>query len=240
MNNAMNIGVQMWSVDDIWKKNPAEAFRRLRGIGYTGVQSMGFFSMDWNELATILDGEGLRIVDMPFTMKVMADSESKFIDFCGRFGVDFAFEPFADFKTADEWRRHAAELAEIGERFSGHGIRVGYHNHQHETRTVVDGMRPIDILFEAGVAFELDVGHVKVAGEDPVEWLGRLGGRVPSIHAKPAGSKSVGGEGDANDWPSILSAASAAGSKWAVVECEDRRDTFQDVEDSMNYLKTIA
>ncbi len=238
MPGKLEIGCQMWSVDDIWKKDPAGALRRLRAMGYAGVQSMGFFSMDWDELARMLDGEGLRIVDMPFTTKLLAGGESKFLDFCGRFGVDFAFEPFADFKTAEEWRRHAAELAAIGERFAARGIRVGYHNHQHEIRNAVDGARPIDILFDAGVSFELDVGHLKVAGEDPVEWLGRLKGRVPSIHAKPAGDKSVGGANDANDWKAILAAAEAAGTKWAVVECEDRRDTFEDVAASMDFLAT--
>ena len=37
--NGIRIGVQMWSVNDLWKKNPADALRRLKALGYDGVQS---------------------------------------------------------------------------------------------------------------------------------------------------------------------------------------------------------
>ena len=53
------------------------------------------------------------------------------------------------------------------------------------------------------------------------------------------GGNSIGGEGDANDWRSIFAAAAAAGTKWAVVECETRRNTYADVEASVAYLKGL-
>jgi len=235
----LKIGVQMWSVNDLWKSDPVAAFRRLRAIGYTGVQSFGFYAMDWNELEKMLDGEGLRIVDMPFYMKTLKEDEPKFMDFCVRFGIDFAFEPYTNYKTGAEWAKHAQELVAVSRRFAAKGIRVGYHNHQHEIRDRYDGKSPADFLYEAGLAFELDVGHVKLAGGDPVAWLKRLGGRVPTIHAKPGGGNSVGGPGDRNDWPAIFAAASFAGANWAVVECETRRNTYEDVELTMHYLKGL-
>ena len=237
--NGIRIGVQMWSINDLWKGDPAAAFRRLKAMGYDGVQSVGFYSMDWDELEKMLDGEGLQIVDMPFFMKFLADGDSKFLDFCKRFGVDFIYDPFEKKTSAEEWRALAGTLTEIAGRFASHGIRVGYHNHQHEFREKYDGKTPFDILFETGMPFELDVGHVKLADNDPVEWLGKLKGRVPSIHAKPGGGNSVGGAGDANDWKAIFSAAAASGTKWAIVECETRRNTFEDVEASMKFLKGL-
>lgn len=238
--NGVRIGVQMWSVAELWKKDPAGAFRRLKAIGYDGVQSIGFYSMNWDELEKMLDGEGLQIVDMPFFPKFLADGDSKFLDFCKRFGVDFIFDPFEQKKSAEEWRAFIGTMKEISGRFASHGIRVGYHNHQHEFREKYDGKSPFEMFYEAGMPFELDVGHVKLADNDPVEWLGKLKGRVPSIHAKPGGGNSVGGEGDKNDWPAIFAAARTAGVRWAVVECETRRDTYQDVEDTMAFLKKMA
>ena len=238
--NGIRIGVQMWSVSELWKKAPAGAFRRLKALGYDGVQSIGFYEMDWDELEKMLDGEGLQVVDMPFFPKTLADGDGKFLDFCARFGVDFAFDPFEQRQTADEWRELAATLGDIAGRFADHGIRVGYHNHQLELTQNFDGKRPLDMLFDAGLPFELDVGHVKLAGDDPVGWLGRLKGRAPSIHAKPGGGNAIGGDGDANDWKAIFAAAAVAGTKWAVVECETRRDTYQDVEDSMSFLKSLS
>ena len=237
--NGIRIGVQMWSVNDLWKKSPADALRRLKAMGYDGVQSFGFLAMDHGELEKMLVDNGLRIVDMPFYMKNVApDSFGKFLDFCLRFKIDFVYEPYSKFATGAEWRRHADELVEVGERFKPYGIRVGYHNHRHELQGHFDGKTPLEYLFDAGLAMELDVGHVKLAKDDPVAWLKRLKGRVPSIHAKPGGGNTVGGKDDANDWKAIFSAAAAAGTKWAVVECETRRNTYADVEASIGFLKS--
>ena len=108
----LRIGVQMWSVHELWKKDPVAAFRRLKQMGYDGVQSFGFYAMDWNELEKMLDGEGLQIVDMPFYMKNVRPGEfEKFVEFCQRFRIGFAYEPSSKPKTAGEWTRHAAELA---------------------------------------------------------------------------------------------------------------------------------
>ena len=238
--NGIRIGVQMWSVNDLWKKNPADAFRRLKALGYDGVQSFGFLAMDGNELEKMLDDNGLQIVDMPFYMKTVApDSLNKFLEFCQRFKIGFVYEPYAKFSTGSEWRYHADELMALGEKFKAYGIRAGYHNHQHELRQHFDGKTPLEYLSDAGLPFELDVGHVKLANGCPVRWLEKLNGRVPSIHVKPGGGNSVGGAGDANDWPAIFKAAAASGTKWALVECETRRNTFADVEASMAYLKSL-
>ena len=32
--NGVRIGVQMWSVNDLWKKDPAGAFRKLKALGW--------------------------------------------------------------------------------------------------------------------------------------------------------------------------------------------------------------
>lgn len=243
--NPIRLAAQMWSVNDIWKKDPAGAFRRLRALGYEGVQSFGFLAMDWKELGKMLDGEGLKIVDMPFYMKNVKPGEyERFLDFCRTFDIRFVFEPWyapdksvAEAEKGKAWRKHVAELVEVRAKFAADGLRCGYHNHQHEFRENYGGVRPMDMLRDAGFDFELDVGHIKLAANDPVAYLKGLAGRVPSIHAKPGGGLSVGGEGDANDWRGILSAASAVGCEWAVVECETRRNTFEDVEKSIAFLK---
>ena len=238
--NGIRVGVQMWSVNELWKKDPVGAFRRLKALGYDGVQSFGFLAMDWNELEKMLDGEGLQIVDMPFYMKNTKPGEfEKFVDFCQRFKIGFAYEPFAKYPTATDWRKHAEELAALRGKFAAKGIRIGYHNHQHELREHHEGKTPLEFLIDAGLDFELDVGHVKLAHGCPVRLLEQLKGRVPSIHAKPGGGNSVGGVGDANDWRAIFAAAKAAGTQWAIVECETRRNTFEDVSTSAAFLKGL-
>ena len=239
--NGIRIGVQMWSVNDLWKNDPAAAFRRLKAMGYDGVQSINFFFMNPAELEKMLDDNGLMIVDMPFRKAfVTPEKFNEYVEFCQRFKVDFVFQPREKATTATEWRKHSEWLRELGEKFRPYGIRVGYHNHQHEFTEHFEGKRPIDFLYDAGIPMELDVGHIKLAKDDPVKWLNLLKGRVPSIHAKPGGGDSIGGKRDANDWKAIFSVAAATGARWAVVECETRRNTYADVEASMAFLRTLS
>ena len=238
--DGIRIGVQMWSVNDLWKADPVASFRRLKAMGYDGVQSVHFFFMKPEELEKMLGDTGLQIVDMPFRKTfVEPDKFNEYVEFCQRFKVDFVFQPREKAATAAEWRKHSEWLRELGEKFRPYGIRVGYHNHQHEFTEHFEGKCPIEFLYDAGIPMELDVGHVKLAKDDPVKWLNMLKGRVPSIHAKPGGGDAIGGAGDANDWKAIFSAAAAAGTRWAVVECETRRNTYADVEASMKFLRGL-
>ena len=59
------------------------------------------------------------------------------------------------------------------------------------------------------------------------------------LGAKPGGGNSIGCTEDATDWPTLMRAAAEAGVKWAIVECEERRNTYQDVEDAMQFLKNL-
>ena len=116
--NGLRIGVQMWSVNDLWKKNPAEALRKLKAMGYDGVQSLGFFSMNHDELEKMLGDNALEIVDMPFRVSMLSpDGFGRYLEFCQRFKIGFVYDPIERFSTGAEWRRHADWLAEMGMKF---------------------------------------------------------------------------------------------------------------------------
>lgn len=235
----LRLAVQMWSVDKLWRKDLPGSFAKLRAMGYEGVQSLAFLDQDRKALEKALRDNGLIVVDMPFRRAMMApDRINSYLEFCDQFGIRFIYDPWEPCKTADEWSKVADELAELAVKLAPRGLRVGYHNHRVELETrYPDGRTPMDILADRGLPFELDVGHVKLGGGDPVAWLRRLSGRVPSIHAKPGGGNWTGCAEDANDWSAILPAAVSAGAEWAVVECEERRDTFADVDASARYLR---
>lgn len=237
----LRLAVQMWSIEKIWKQDLPGAFARLRAMGYEGVQSLAFLDQDRTVLEKALKENGLIIVDMPFRRAMLKPERiSSYLEFCDQFGIRFIYDPWEGCKTADEWKRVADELAELGAKLAPRGMRVGYHNHRQELETKFPGgVTPLEILANRGLPFELDVGHVKLGGGDPVPWLKRLAGRVPSIHAKPGGGNSVGCMDDGNDWPAIVAASRAAGVEWAVVECEARRDTFEDVEASAEFLRPL-
>ena len=242
----LRLACQMWSVKDFWEKDPekgfAEAFPRLRAMGYEGVQSMAFWNVDHDRLAALLDANGLKLADMPVSFDhVEGTNVASTVAFCRRFDVSFVYIPWFKGKTAAEWREFCARLAAAGRRLAPYGIRVGYHNHVHEFTEPLQGEYPADILkADRNVNLELDIGPVTESGNDAPTWIAALSGRIPGLHAKPYGATAAGAPGDRQDWPKVVAAARKAGVKWFVVECEKRKDTYADVEASAAYLKPLC
>ena len=243
--NKMRLGCQMWGVKEFWEKNPekgfAEVFPRVRAMGYEGVQSMAFWKIDPDRLESLLKANDLALADMPVNFDhVEGANVANTVAFCRRFNVDFVYIPWFGGKTADEWRDFCARLNAAGKRLAPYGIKIGYHNHIHEFTKPLNGEYPADILkADCNVNLELDIGPVTESGNDAVKWISDLSGRIPGMHAKPYGATAAGSPGDVQDWPKIVSAARKAGVKWFVVECEKRKDTYDDVAASAGYLKTL-
>lgn len=241
----LKLACQMWSVKDIWQKNGdiTSVFPQLAEMGYEGVQSKAFWDCDPDKLEKALIASGLKIADLPVGFPELETEAAlaKTVAFCKRFDVDFVYIPWFKPKTLDGWKDFTRKLDEYGRRLAPSGIRIGYHNHLHEFAEPLDGVCPGDVLVNCPTFnFELDVGPVLESGRVPAEVLGRLAGRVPGLHAKPYPGTFAGAPDDRQDWPAILAAARAAGTKWIVVECEKRKDTFDDVRLSAAYFTKSA
>ena len=234
----MRLACQMWGVKDFWEKDPergfAEVFPKLRAMGYEGVQSMAFWKIDPDRLEALLKSNGLALADMPVSFDhIEGANVDKTVAFCRRFGVDFVYVPWFKGKTSAEWRDFCKRLSAAGRRLRPYGIRVGYHNHLHEFTEQLQNEFPADILkSDREVNLELDIGPVAESGRDAPTWIADLSGRVPGLHAKPYGASAVGAPGDVQNWPKVIDAARRAGVKWFVVECEQRKNTYDDVAGS--------
>ena len=242
----MKLGCQLWSVKDIWQRNGdvTSVFPRLAEMGYEGVQSMAFWDCDPDKLESALKANGLEIVDMPVSFeRVDTDAAlAKTVAFCRRFNVDFLYIPWFGGKKVADWRGFCDHLADVGERLKPHGIRIGYHHHIQEFgRPMEGGVLAWDVLTkDPRVNFEPDVGPMTESGGDAVSILRSIGGRIPcGFHMKPFPGSAAGAADDRQDWPAIVAAARAAGAKWAVVECEKRKDTFEDVAASARFLRPL-
>lgn len=241
----MGLACQLWSIKDIWEKcgDITSVFPDLAAMGYEGVQSMAFWKQDADKLEKALAANSLVIADMPINFGHVETDEAlaKTVAFCKRFGIDFVYVPWwKPQKTIAGWRDFVKRLDEASVRLAPYGIRVGYHHHLHEFADNVDGVYPADVFIaHPTFNFELDVRPILEAGRDPAQVLGQLSGRVPSIHAKPYPGTFAGAPDDRQNWPAIIAAACATGTKWLVVECEQRKNTFDDVKASATYFRSL-
>ena len=240
----MRLGCQLWSIKDIWQKNGGvtSVFPQLAAMGYEGVQSMAFWQCNPDELEQALAANKLAVADMPinFTHVDTDEALEKTVGFCRRFDVDFVYIPWWKPKTLAGWAEFAVRLDDVGRKLAPFGIRAGYHHHIHEINEPLDGAHPFDVLLRHPTFnFELDVGPILEAGRDPAQTLRALPNRVPGLHAKPYPGTFAGAPDDRQNWSAILAAARAIGTKWIIVECEQRKDTFDDIQRSADYLRPL-
>ncbi len=241
------IALQLYSVRDEMQQDFEGTLRKVRELGYDGVEFAGLFNLSPAAVRDMLRDAGLTPVSahVPF-VDMMADPEKVVADYkeigCAYIAIPYLtpeFRPGAE--KFDEISRGAAL---IGEAASRAGLTLLYHNHDFEFEKLGSAYA-LDVLYEKVPASllqtELDTCWVKVAGEDPAAYIRKYSGRAPVVHLKDfAGSKQenmyelIGlDEGKKNadggfefrplgkgvqDFPAILAASQEAGAKWVVVE----------------------
>jgi len=238
-------GVQLWSVKALCEKDFIGTLKALKQMGYAGVQCGGFFNHTASELKTIFADNGLAPAGMQMQAEKIVKPENlaASVAFAHELGTPYLFVPFFDAKTPDGWKRFGEQMATAATAFKAAGIRLGYHNHQHEFRDTFDGVCKWEFLFKntsPDVCQQLDIGHCTLAGADPVYWLNKYPGRIPAVHAKTASKSSgaVGGPTDAVKWDAVFPACETAGTEWYVVEAEVHQDALDDVRSSLQFFKS--
>jgi sugar phosphate isomerase/epimerase len=235
-------GVQLYSVRKLCEKGFSGTLKALQAMGYEGVQCGGFFGRTAKELNALFKDHGLAAAGM----QMQADSILKpealpaSIDFARELGAPYLFIPHFDAKTADGWKRFGGQLSVAAEAFKKAGLRLGYHNHQHEFRDTFDGLCKWQILFDntsPDVCQQMDLGHCMLAGEDPAHWLKKYPNRNPAVHVKAASTTTGVVGADGANWDIAFEACEADITEWFVVEAEIRPDTLDDVRGCIAFMK---
>jgi len=139
-----------------------------------------------------------------------------------------------------------AELYNVaGAKLAAEGLKLCYHNHDHEFRTTFNGLCALDVLAEytdpTNVYFELDIAWITFGGADPVHVLNKMAGRVPAIHVKDLHSLSERnqftsvGTGVVNVKESIQTAMET-GVVWMTVEQDTLRNLTAFETITVSYL----
>jgi sugar phosphate isomerase/epimerase len=164
-------------------------------------------------------------------------------------GIGTVIQAWVDpgrWQTADGIERIADALNTVAARASAEGIRVGYHNHQFELETRIDGRHALEVfaeLLDPGVVLEVDTYWAFAGGADVPALLGRLGERVAAIHVKDGDGTldtkhQVAAGSGILPIPEILAAAPAA---LRVLELDDTDgDLVEALRDGRRYVLGLA
>jgi len=201
-DQALPVGIQLYTVNADMTKDPAGTLKKLAEIGYTEVETAGWGKLSPAEFRDLLRNAGLRV---PSAHLMFGMQESgKLLDEAKTVGVEYVvssvltashpangeqdFLKILNTMTADDFKRTAGMANEIGQQAKAAGLKYAYHNHNFEFRDLGNGQTGYDILLKetdpAVVKFEADCGWMKVAGKDPVDFLTRYGSRYAMLHIK--------------------------------------------------------
>ena len=244
---AFPVAIQMYSLRQEASENFYATLKKVKELGYDGVEFAGLFGHTAEEVRDMCADIGLTPISahVPY-VDMVADPEGV-LEVYAKIGCQYVVVPYLATKHrpgGDEFSEVIKNIAMLGGVAKKLGMTLLYHNHDFEFMKL-DGKYALDILYEEVPAdllqTELDMCWVNVGGEDPVEYLLKYSGRSPIVHLKDFdGEKSddmyelIGIEKKApvrpanfefrpvgygkQDFPSILKAAEKAGAFWVVVE----------------------
>jgi sugar phosphate isomerase/epimerase len=93
------------------------------------------FGRTAKELNTLFKDHGLAAAGMQMQAdRIIKPRTGASVEFARELGAPYLFVPHFDAKTADGWKRFAEQMSVAAQAFKAAGIRLGYHNHQHEFR----------------------------------------------------------------------------------------------------------
>ncbi|QSF47306.1 sugar phosphate isomerase/epimerase family protein [Paenibacillus tianjinensis] len=248
------IAAQMYTLREFTQtpEGLRDAFQKLKEIGYQAVQISGIGKIDPQLVKQYADEAGLVICATHISWDRLVNdldalaAEHKLWN-CKYIGLGAM--PVEYQNSLEGYRTFARLASEIARTLhKEHGLQFIYHNHDFEFERV-DGITGIEVLLEESdvkaLGFELDLYWVQAGGGSPVDWIHKVQGRMQVVHLKDmeiVGRKQVFaeiGEGNMN-YKNIIQACRETGVEWYVVEQDVcRRDPFESLAISLNYLQKL-
>ena len=228
-------GLQLYTVRSLMEQDVEGTLRTLAGIGYQEVEFAGYFNRTPAALRATLDAAGLRAPSAHIPLDALRASLPGVLAAAAALGHQYVVCPYtvdAD-RTADGYRRLAAEFTRIGQACRARGVQFAYHNHDFEFADLGGGRTGYDILLAESdpqlVQMELDLYWATKAGRDPVALFAANPGRFPLCHVKdlrdPRGTQAMAPVGEGTiDFARIFAAGGGAGLRHFFVEHDNAAD----------------
>ena len=209
------LGIQLYSVRDDMKKDPAGTLKKLADIGYKNVEHANyadrkFYGYKASDFKKLLKDTGLEMHSGHTVMGRQHWDENKqdFTDLwkytvedAATVGQDYVISPWLDEgyrKNYDDLKRYMGVFNKSGELCKKSGMKFGYHNHDFEFREKLNGESVYDIILKNTdpklVIQQLDIGNLYNGGAIAMDVVKQYPGRFQSLHVKDEVTASGGNE----------------------------------------------
>ena len=227
------IGAQMYSVRDRCRQydDMLACMKELKAGGYNVCQLSGQSpDLTPDQLYALCEESGLACGATHVSFEQMEEDLDSVIAMhkklrCAYPGIGGLPGKYRD--SAEGFAEFARKAGVIAEKLLDHGMHFIYHSHHFEFRRLETGEFGFDVMLKnapAALQFELDCFWAQVGGQNVVDRIRSLKGRMDVIHFKDMDVGSWQGFhmspiGDGSmDYESIMAASDEIGVKYAFVE----------------------
>jgi sugar phosphate isomerase/epimerase len=249
-SNTKSPGIQLYTVRAEMLADAIGTLKKVAAIGFKEIESArsekgNYYGLSPQEIKKVCGDLGMTLR----SGHVHVDGEwEKTLDLASESGQEYLIcsSMPTQGQTVDNYQRVAEWFMKNGEECKKRNLKFGYHNHDYEFESE-NGKVLYDVLLEntdaSTVHMELDLGWVKVTGNDPLDYFKRYPGRFPLWHLKdmdPVKKEST--EFGKGNLPiaEILGNKKLSGLKYFFVEQEEYASSpFESMTYNMAYLNKL-
>lgn len=255
------LGIQAHSVREAFAEDPETTIKRLKKMGYTGLEiPMGPITSMNEDLTgrnahfykNILDENDMECYGLLTSWEnIQPEHLRETIQYNKDIGSPFLVigsVPEMLVKTMEDVQDTINYMLEVQKIINQEGIITGYHNHDTDFFNVIEGKTYFEHVFDntpEDFVMLLDTGNAKAGGFDAIELLKKYPSRSPFLHIKgysaEKGYLAYIGQDDF-DWEEVIDCALKVGQSTVFdIEFGQRGDydPFERAENSFNVVKQI-
>jgi sugar phosphate isomerase/epimerase len=199
------LGLQLYTVRDDMKKDPAGTLKKLAAMGYQYVEHAGyyngkFYGYSTDDFKQLLNDNGLKMdsghnflgsKQWDKSAHDFTDEWKKTIDDAAAVGMKYLISPGVDESLCgnmNDFRHYMDMFNKTGELCRKAGIHFAFHNESYEFNHTLDNTVLYDLILQSTdkklVLQQIDIGNMYEPGGRAMDYLKRYPGRFLLMHVK--------------------------------------------------------
>jgi sugar phosphate isomerase/epimerase len=199
------LAIQLYTVREEMGKDPSGTLKKLSDMGYKYVEHANyhdrkFYGYAPPEFKRLLSDYGMQMPsghvvmlpkDYDFSKNQFANSWNWTVEDAATVGQQYLVSPWLDEskrKNMKDFKEYMDIFNKSGELCKKSGLKFGYHNHDFEFTTKIDGQLLYDLILTSTdpslVAQQLDMGNLYNGGFKAIDVAKKYPGRFEMMHVK--------------------------------------------------------
>ncbi|MBW7455085.1 sugar phosphate isomerase/epimerase [Paenibacillus sepulcri] len=181
------LAAQLYTLRNEIKQDFEAVLRDLSKMGWAAVQIDGLHGNSARDISSLMKELGLKTAGMHVGLERMKTDLDAVLKEADLFETrDFICHSLPDgLQNLEGYRSVRRDLLDVAAKVKGMDYRVGYHNHDFEFHTLIDGKFALEYLLEDPAVYaEIDTYWVLKADQDPLTFIRNYANRMPILHLK--------------------------------------------------------